>query len=163
VARLLLAPAILLLSPLTACAHSLGAECKVQGQRGEVEAFFSDDTAAPSAKVVVRDQAKVLVAEGTTDAEGRWTFARPAAGTYDVVVDAGGGHRATVTLIVPDPAAGQTVEAFNSGPSRAEFTRTPWGPIFAGLALIALPAGILWLWLRRSRESRPIESQTPSS
>jgi hypothetical protein len=78
-----------------------------------------------------------------------------------VVVNAGGGHRANVTLIVPDQTAGQTVEAFNSGPSRAEFTRTPWGPIVAGLALIALPAGVLFFWLRKSREPRATGSVKP--
>jgi len=160
--RFLLIVTILALATPAADAHSLGAECRVQGQRVELEAFFSDDTPAASAKVLVRDRAKALLAEGTTDAEGRWTFATPASGTYEVVVDAGGGHRAKVTLIVPDPAAGEAAQSFHSGLSRAKFTRTPWGPILAGLALIALPTALLWLWLRKSRESRPAESPTPS-
>ncbi|MFL5342072.1 MAG: carboxypeptidase-like regulatory domain-containing protein [Gemmataceae bacterium] len=142
---------ILLLGPLVAreaSAHALGAECKLHGDRVELEAYFSDNTPAQEAKVVVYDKDRAALQNGTTDGEGRWSFAAPAAGDYEIVVDAGAGHRATVKLIVPATSA---AAVSSSGPSRAEFTRTPWLQIVAGVALIAFPATALYFWLRKSR------------
>ena len=149
-ARALLVVAILLLSSLAAQAHASGAGASCAVSAFEVEAYFSDNTAAQGAKVVVYDGTKAVVVEGKTDAEGRWNFARPTAGVYEVVVDAGAGHRATVSLTVPESPA---TAGATSGPNRAEFTRTPWGPIVAGLAFIGFPAAVLYFWLRKARSA----------
>src|SRR5262245_32067281 len=99
-------------------AHDLGANCKVEGGRVLVTAFFEDDTPARGAKVRVFDAQKQEVAAGQTDAEGRWACPAPPPGAYLVVVDAGGGHRADVDLTVP-AAGGETVTA---GVPREEHT-----------------------------------------
>src|SRR5262245_52630816 len=140
--------AALVLSLVTggrAAAHALGAECKLAGDRVHVEAFFDDDTPAPDARVRVADGQKSLVAEGHTNAQGRWSFARPAPGTYEVVVEAAGGHRARVPITVPaDPSANgpsepqreTTPTTISEGPTRQEFTRFPWPKVALGLAAI---------------------------
>ncbi len=168
--------AVVLLSPLLAtrpaAAHGLGAECKLRDGRVQVEAYFDDDTVAADARIVVRDAAQNITAEGRTDAKGLWSFAAPAAGLYRVTVDAGAGHRTTVRIRVPAPAeesAATTSAAsgecdcckgnnaasptfggpvISEGPRRAEFTRFPWLKVVLGLTAIAL-MGLIWWGFRR--------------
>jgi hypothetical protein len=98
--------ALAVLASLTAAcpagAHALGADCTLVGQKVQVEAFYEDNTPARKARVTVLDEGKAVVAEGRTDAKGCWTFPTPRPGRYRVVVEAGEGHRATVTLTVPE-------------------------------------------------------------
>ncbi len=137
-----------LLVPIFASAHGLGIEAKRQGDKIIVEAFFDDDTAAGDADVKVFDSDDRTVAEGKTDAMGRWTFTTLPVGKYRIVVDAGGGHRAKTHLtIVPESNASQVI---SEGANREEFTGTEkWKR--AGLGLLFLSA-ILGFWaLRRHR------------
>jgi nickel transport protein len=130
-----------------ASAHAVGAEARLKGDRVEIEAYFDDDTPAADARVSVEDEGQRTVAEGRTDAQGRWLFPRPAAGRYRVTVDAGAGHRARIIVTVPDgapaetsSAAGKDAVTVSEGPSRQEFTRFPWARVALGLAVIALAA-----------------------
>ncbi len=84
-----------------AFAHRLGADCKVTGKQVEVEAFFDDGAAARGARVTVRDATNKIVAEGRTDAKGRWTSAIALPGRYQVEVNAGEGHRTTAYFTIP--------------------------------------------------------------
>lgn len=150
--------------------HALGAECRVSGDRVIVEAYYDDDTAARGARVTVLDAGKKSVAEGRTDGRGQWSFPAPAAGTYQVVVDAGEGHRTTVRVRVPPPdqrprvssPAGPPVappgsEPISEGPSREEFTRFPWQRAVLGVAIIGGAGLALWVLLRgrRAAPARP--------
>ncbi|HEY1380558.1 MAG TPA: carboxypeptidase-like regulatory domain-containing protein [Gemmataceae bacterium] len=140
-------------------AHALGAEAKLRGGRVEVEAYFSDNTPARDARVTVRDAADATIAEGRTDAEGRWSFPAPPPGRYAVVVDAGAGHRTrpiAVTIPGEPPAADVTV---SEGPRREEFTQFPWGRVALGLGIIAALA----LGWRAVRRARAVRSPTPPS
>src|SRR5262249_7881431 len=134
--------------PRTASAHALGAECKVVGGRAEVTAYYDDDTPAIGARVRVLDAGKATVAEGSTDAQGRWTFPLPPPGAYQVVVDAGMGHLARVKVVVPATSAEGTL---STGPGREEFTRAPWLKVGIGLGAIGLFCLALWLARRRPR------------
>jgi hypothetical protein len=142
----------------------------VVGTRVEVEAFYDDDTPAGNARVAVRDGAGKRIADGRTDAQGRWTFDRPPAGQYEVAVDAGGGHRKTVKISVPAaaPAGGETPagnsgpgestatppgEVVSEGPTRGEFTRTRWLNVGIGLGAIALFTVAFW-WARHQAGNR---------
>lgn len=147
---------VVLVIPAVADAHALGAEAKLKDGRVTVEAFYDDDTPAADAKVVVTDPDGKVVAEGTTDKAGKWSFAALPAGKYKVVVDAGAGHRATVTLTIPeshrpvqpqeaDPhttgepgaSAGGEEVVVSEGPTRSEFTgwrRLAWA--VAGVVVI---------------------------
>jgi hypothetical protein len=133
--------------PLVADAHNIGVECKLKGQRVHVAAFYDDDTPGSKAKVTVLDAADKVVAIGVTDANGEWSFTAPAAGQYEVRIDAGAGHRAKQTIVVPpgiedgEPSESSTISA---GPSRAELTSFPWLKVAIGLTAIgALGGGYL--------------------
>src|SRR5262245_27201137 len=134
-----------------AWAHNLGHECKIRGGRVEVEAYFSDDTSAVGASIVVQDASEQTIAQGRTDRDGKWSFELPEPGKYRVIVDAGDGHRSTSFLTVP----GKDSEASGSDrPTRAEFTRTPWVKLGIGLGLIALVAFGIQAALRQSRAAK---------
>src|SRR5262245_31356111 len=109
--RALLAWFLVLATAPSAFAHALGAECSLRGDRVEVEAYYDDDTPARDARVIVRDVAKKNVAEGRTNDKGFWSFPRPEPGRYRVTVDAGAGHRTTVTITVPGTPSEGTVAA----------------------------------------------------
>src|SRR5262245_21669573 len=110
-------------------AHALGARWRIDRDRVVVEAYFSTKEPAQDAAVKVREGEKVI-AEGRTDSQGRWSFPVPLAGRYEIVVDAGLGHLTEIELdLTPDRPA-------DTGPSREEFTRTPWLRIGLGLLVI---------------------------
>ena len=136
-----------------ALAHAIGFSCKLLGDLVRVEAYFSDDTPAIAAHVVVRNEENAIVAEGRTDDRGVWTFARPAAARYDVTVDGGAGHRLTQKLTIPElaPQPEKQEDAVGDGPLRSEFTRIPWQRLAIGLGIIfVLAVG----WLARARIGR---------
>ena len=130
--------AMLLLAPAAARAHALGAECRLDKGTVRVEAYFEDNTPAQQALVRVLDAGEREVAQGKTDAKGRWSFPAPAPGVYRVIVDAGGGHREVQKLTIPGSAA--ATGPVGSGPSRAQFTGFPWIKVALALGTIALVA-----------------------
>jgi hypothetical protein len=158
---------LMLLAPGAAPAHALGADCTLRGGRVEVEAYFSDDTAARGATVRVLDARKRVVAEGHTDNAGHWSFAAPPPGRYVVAVGADAGHTARVKVTIPvrtaakrpsgaSPRAGhfpgRPVQV-SEGPSRQAFTRFPWLRAALGVGLIAALAWVAWL-ARHRRQPR---------
>ncbi len=136
--RLLSTLLAILALPAFADAHAVGVTARLASGDVRLEAFFDDDEPAAGAKVTVRDAADALVAEGTTDAAGVWSFAVPQAGKYTVRVDAGDGHAATTVIVVPQGAA--EAAAISGGASRE--ARTGWHR-WAGVAvgLLAIAAG----------------------
>lgn len=155
--------------PAATDAHSLGAEARLQDGRVHVEGYFDDDTASADARVWVEDVKKHRVAEGRMDGQGRWSFPAPAPGRYRVTVDAGGGHRATVTITIhptetASPKTGEkdttpsetTPVQVSEGKSREEFTRFPWQRLGLGLTLIGLFAFILVVLLRAVRHKASV-------
>jgi hypothetical protein len=151
----LLAAAVLLLAAGPASAHALYAEAKLRGDTVTVEVFYSDNTPARGAAVTVRDKSGQEVAAGQTDDEGRWSFARPAAGKYEVMADGGAGHRVRVPITIPSDAVLKTHTptpdevVVTAGPTREELTRFPWLRAALGVAAIGGLALLLWLANRR--------------
>ena len=145
------APLLMLAAVAPVSAHAISAECQIRKDRVELEAYFNDDTPARHAKVVVTNSDQKAFAEGMTDDYGRWSFPTPGPGRYAVTVDAGDGHRVTVSLAVPE-TPGDT--AASDGPSRDVFTRTPWLGAGLGLLVIALAAVGLRAAVRRKCERR---------
>jgi hypothetical protein len=162
----LLAGLMLALAPTWAFAHAVGVSCILRGDKVEVEAYFDDDSPAVKAKVQVVNAKGEIVASGVTDEKGNWNFARPAPGKYEVRLDAGAGHRAKKTIDVPvskplecaigslqgvavrvrDAApASSAAPTIAVGPTRAEFTRTPWLNVAIGFGIIGGLAGAFLL------------------
>jgi hypothetical protein len=150
--RSLLGLVLALMTAPPAWAHALGAECKVRGDQLEIEAYFDDDTPAERARVRILDNDGREVATGRTDDKGVFRLATPAAGRYRVVVDAGSGHRAQVTVTIASNTSSPVT--VSEGPTREEFTRMPWFYVGLGLLLIAgITSG--WLWFRRHTTAQP--------
>jgi hypothetical protein len=147
---------IVLFMSSPASAHSLGAECRVREGRVIVEAYFSDNTAAQESEVTVSNSEKKIVARGQTNESGQWSFPLPPAGHYEVVVEAGMGHRAAVALniepklVAHNSADDSVATVVSEGPSRGEFTATPWFRLALGLGLIVLASAAI-RWRLRAR------------
>src|SRR5262249_53792334 len=116
--------------------------------RVDVEAYYSDNTPARDAAVMVHDHDGRFVAEGHTDEQGKYSFAAPRPGPYTIVVDAGAGHSKSTKIVVPAVLPPGPTGPISQGPSREDFTRFPWERVALGLVIIAaLAAG--WLVVRR--------------
>jgi prepilin-type N-terminal cleavage/methylation domain-containing protein len=188
--RVAVALLFLCLAPAIASAHALGADCVLRGGRVELEAYYSDDTAAGHATVRVLDPADTVIANGHTDERGRWSFAAPPPGRYYVVVDAGAGHRARIRLIVPPGSQGassssssteekcdcceesdgtraDTAMQISEGPTRRNFSAFPWSKIGLGFGILAaLGFGSRLVLRRRSLQAlqhavRSIQAKEP--
>jgi len=131
---------VLAFAPASALAHALGVDCTLRGAKVEVEAFYDDNAPAQKAKVQVVNALDEIIASGVTDATGSWTFATPPPGKYEVRVDAGAGHRAKKTIIVPaaepEAAIAPPLTIVEEGPTRVEFTRFPWVQVLIGVVVL---------------------------
>lgn len=156
--------------PVTSAhAHALGAECKLRGDHLEIEAFYSDDTPARHARVrILQADDAPPVFEGRTDEDGCWKCDKPKPGTYQVIVEAGLGHRAKLKVVVPD-RQGETWAAqdelpldetkagtehavkISEGLTRQEFTELSWLKIAIGVVAIAGFSFALWAARRQQR------------
>jgi len=136
-------------------AHGVGVECKARDAKVWVTVFFDDDTDAVDAIVVVLDGEREI-AKGKTNSMGIWTFPTPKPGKYQVIVDAGMGHKTKTTVTIspkaeaPKTDAPKTAEQVNDGPSREDATRFPWTRIGIGLAVVGLVAAA-FLFVRTRR------------
>lgn len=153
---------VFVLSVSAVAAHDLGAQAKFQDGEVLLEAYYDDDTAASQAKVRVVDGTGAVVAQGITDDHGQWKFAAPP-GRYRMTVDAGGGHRTSIVLTIPEQAGLSTTAPapsakprltavteqpiVSSGPSRQEFTQFPWLRLGMGLVVLVGLAGLARWWL----------------
>ena len=138
-------------------AHALGVDCRIRDNHVDLEAYFSDDTPARHAKVEVKDLAGSLVAAGETDDDGRWSGPVPPAGDYQVMVDAGMGHRKTLVFRVASIVSPQDQATLSASAeaSRREFTRVPWLRVAYGFAIIVVLAVAIHFWQRRARVTPP--------
>lgn len=134
--------------PLAATAHGVSGQCLAHGDQVTVHAYFDDDQPAVAASVCVRDSSGRELVSGTTDDQGAWTFANPGAGSYVVVIDAGGGHRTELRLELADGRFVNPTQV-NRGPTRSTFTGNKLGKIAFGLLVIAALAIGLRQFLRR--------------
>jgi nickel transport protein len=144
-------------SPLRA--HDLGVDCSIRKGKVVVEAFYDDDSPAVSAKVKVLNVQQAVVAEGMTDTKGLWTFPIPPPGKYQVIVDAGAGHRSAIRITVPanergSSGAGQSL-SISDRPPRADATRFPWVRIVIGVCAIVVFFFVLMLIRRPSLRPEP--------
>lgn len=121
-------PALLLAAlPLaSASAHKLRAFAYAEGAAINGSVYFSGHSPAQGAHIRVVDPAGVIVAETTSDAQGRFRAVAHERVDHRIVVDAGDGHHAEYTVAaaelptsLPAPAVGSAVSAATAGPSRS--------------------------------------------
>jgi len=161
--RFLLPLLLVILAPAGVCAHSIDMEWKQIGERITIEAFFDDDTPVRSGRVQILDGKNEVVVSGATDVSGKCTLRAPNPGQYQLVVDAGAGHRKQrgITVVGTLPVESPTVEppiepaantvVSSGGADRQQATGFPWDRAAIGCGIIALVAGAWWL----SRRSKP--------
>lgn len=155
--------AILALTPSALWAHGMDADWKQIGEKIIVEAFFDTGQAVREARVQIVDDDKKVVATGVTDAAGKCTLRAPNPGKYQLIVDAGAGHRKersiTVVGTLPPPESESPVvgavdtELRTDGSRRAEATGFPWERVAVGCGLIALFGGVWWLTRLNARRN----------
>jgi hypothetical protein len=145
-----------------ATAHNLLAPYRFVGDKVEIHAQFDDGTDAAGAEVTVLDSAKEILARGETDAHGRWSFPRPAPGSYHVTVHTKDGHKAQVLLPVVDPTAHHDAPS-ETGSSQEPDTAGARGlKIGIGVGVIGLLGLALLLATRhRQRKSAPGDRSPP--
>jgi nickel transport protein len=135
VIRFSLAVVLTLLVPAAALAHAMDFECRLQGGKLWIEAYFEDDAPAQQALVRVLDAEQREAIRGKTDADGKWSCAAPPPGRYRVIVDAGAGHRAEHPITVPETNSSE--QRVSLGGARAEHTQFPWLKAALGVGTIA--------------------------
>lgn len=155
---------ILVAVPAVARAHSLGVEARQVIERVELEAFFSDNTPARAARVQIVDDAGELLGTATTDDKGKCSLRAPNPGQYQLIVDAGDGHRKQVPLrIVGTLPPPEVNPALAAGTPREEFTRFPWERVAIGVGVIVFLGGAWWLSRQvRRHEGRKVNLQAPA-
>ncbi len=77
----------------------------------KIEGNISDPTGAKiiAARVVLQDASGKVISETQTDAQGRFAFAKVAAGNYEIIVEAAGFRQAEKTLITVKAGSTQTL------------------------------------------------------
>lgn len=143
---------VLLSLPCPARAHGVGVQCKLEGDKLIVEAYFDDNTPASDAKVSILNRSEETVGEGRTDVDGRWICATPGPGVYQVIVDAGGGHLRKIKVNID----GGVVTG--DGPTREEFTRVPWLKVILGVGVLGVISFVFWLNRKRPASHSASES-----
>lgn len=146
--RSLFAVIAVLVFPLAASAHGMILDVTVSGQTVSVALHYDDDTPAAGAAVKVFNAANEVVAEGTTDAQGEWTFPAPPPGEYLVRAKTDDGHAAKQSFTIPEvppPADAPPVESPAARPPRL---------LVLGIGLLVLTVGFnLWYWLGRRKRA----------
>ena len=134
--------AVVLVAANHAEAHDLRLKVDTQREPIAVTAWFGDDDPADHAKVTITDEAGEVIASGTTDDKGVWTFPRPnKGGMYKAVVESIG-HREEVPFPISE-----------TGVLGGEYTGwrlNKWLGIAIGLTLLLGGSALFW-YVRRSR------------
>lgn len=82
--------------PPSAWAHAPVFDCFNEGETKVIcEGGFSDGSSATGVNVQILDKSDKLLLQGKIDADGRFSFAKPA-GEFHVFFNAGAGHSMTV-------------------------------------------------------------------
>jgi nickel transport protein len=119
---------LLIVLPLTpASAHKLRAFAFVEGAVIHGSAYFADNAPAQGAHIRVIDPAGVVMAETTSDAQGRFSVVAQQRVDQRIVADAGDGHQSEYTVTaaelpssLPAPATRPAVSATAVAPSEPD-------------------------------------------
>jgi nickel transport protein len=106
-----IAAVFLLMSP-TAFAHKLNMFAYVEGDQIFAEGYFTDGKKAKNSTITVFDAADKQLLQGTSDADGQFTFAIPQQSDLRITVNAGMGHQAEFVLL-KDELSEETADTNN--------------------------------------------------
>jgi hypothetical protein len=166
-----LTPLFLLVVVGSARAHALRGDYTIlPGKKIRIECWFaksltSEDEVPKAAGVqVLRSDGSVIV-EGTTDSQGAFVFTYEQPQTMTVIVDAGAGHR--VTLTIKEEKLGKTGEVGAADPqTETDPNRTHrhdesslWGPVLLGVGVLLVPAAVV-LGVRKWRQRQTARADT---
>lgn len=104
--------------PGTACAHKVNLFAYYDDGSVFTESYFPDGAPCRSARISVREEGGQVIAEGTTDREGLFSFPYEGAGSMKISLNAGDGHGAEITFQVEGGKSVQTVPERPSGAER---------------------------------------------
>lgn len=93
-----IAAAVLVTTASVAHAHKLNLFTYVEGDKVFVDGYFADGTKARNSSVTVRNGAREIVIEGTTDEEGQFNFKLATPSDLHIVLNAGLGHQAEAVI-----------------------------------------------------------------
>jgi len=109
-----------------------------------VTAYFSDDDPADKAKITITDESGEVIASGTTDETGVWTFPRPSkGGMYTATVESIG-HREVVRFPIAEPGL------LDVGGEYTGWRMNKWLGIAIGLTLMLGGSALFW-YVRRKK------------
>jgi len=109
--------AIFLLTSPTAFAHKLNMFAYVEGDEIFAEGYFTDGKKAKNSTITVFDAADKQLLQGTSDADGQFTFAIPQQSDLRITVNAGMGHQAEFVLLKDELSEETTVTGTENKPA----------------------------------------------
>jgi len=131
-----------LLPPTCLSAHGIRLFCWFEGDTLHGEGYFAGGDPAKNSKVSVIESAeKNVLAETRTSESGTFTLSLDSSIPFQVILEAGQGHRASWTW------NGKSEKEKPPEHHEAE-SENPLPAITAGLTIIALLFGFLYLWKR---------------
>jgi len=113
-----MAAVFLLMSP-TAFAHKLNMFAYVEGDEIFAEGYFTDGKKAKNSTITVFDAADKQLLQGTSDADGQFTFAIPQQSDLRITVNAGMGHQAEFVLLKDELSEETTATGTENEPASA--------------------------------------------
>ena len=79
-------------------AHKLNLFTYVEGSKVHVDGYFADGTKARQSSVTVRNSAREIIVEGSTDEQGQFSFTLATPSALQIVLNSGLGHQAEALL-----------------------------------------------------------------
>jgi len=137
------------LTAQNASAHGLGIEARLQDSTVHIQVYYDDNSPVSNGKLRLLDAANLLLLEGTTNAQGLFSFPSPPVGKYRVEVHVDDGHFAKTTIAIPPPSSSEPSSEnamVSDGLSRADRTGArKWVMALIGLLILALgPMALKW-------------------
>lgn len=145
------------LTAQNASAHGLGIEARLQDSTVHIQVYYDDNSPVSNGKLRLLDAANLLLLEGTTNAQGLFSFPSPPVGKYQVEVHVDDGHFAKTTIAIPPPSSSDASSEnamVSDGLSRADRTGArKWVMAVFGLVVIAAGAMLLQ-WFSQKRNPK---------
>jgi nickel transport protein len=145
------------LTAQNASGHGLGIEARLQDSTVHIQVYYDDNSPVSNGKLRLLDAANLLLLEGTTNAQGLFSFPSPPVGKYQVEVHVDDGHFAETTIAIPPPSSSDASSEnamVSDGLSRADRTGArKWVMAVFGLVVIAAGAMLLQ-WFSQKRNPK---------